>query len=80
VEPIDYQQWLVRQIFADRSLPHSLRVALERGLVPRQYLRAAWALLQSYPYPRQPQWSIPATPEDAPPSWDNVVRALDEDR
>jgi hypothetical protein len=32
------------------------------------------------PYPMKPKWSLPATPDDAPPFWDNVVRAYEEDR
>jgi hypothetical protein len=31
-------------------------------------------------YPRQPKWSLPATPDDESPSWHNVVRAYEEDR
>lgn len=31
-------------------------------------------------YPRRPKTGIPAVPDDAPPSWDNVVRAYEEDR
>ena len=30
--------------------------------------------------PRKPARSAPATRDDAPPSWDNAVRALEEDR
>jgi hypothetical protein len=32
------------------------------------------------PYPRKPKWSLPATADDTPPSWHNVVRAMEEDR
>jgi hypothetical protein len=41
------------------------------SLARRDYVR---------PYPHSPTWSLPARPDDASPSWDNVVRALEEDR
>lgn len=31
-------------------------------------------------YPLKPTWGIPGRSDDAPPSWDNVVRAYEEDR
>jgi hypothetical protein len=34
--------------------------------------------VEEEPYPRRPTWSLPAVPDDAPPSWDNVVRAYEE--
>jgi hypothetical protein len=43
----------------------------ERAEAARAYVR---------PYPHRPTWSLSARPDDAAPSWDNVVRALEEDR
>jgi hypothetical protein len=43
----------------------------ERAESARAYVR---------PYPHSPTWSLPARPDDAAPSWDDVVRAYEEDR
>jgi hypothetical protein len=63
-----------------RCLTHSLYEALRRGLVPPQMQKEARALLDSFPYPRRPTTAIPDRSEYHDPGWDDVVRALDEDR
>jgi hypothetical protein len=50
----------------------------ERRAWERERAEAARAYVR--PYPHSPTWSLPARPDDASPSWDNVVRALEEDR
>lgn len=73
--------YLLSRIF-EGSRPHSLYRALELGLVPDHYLDEAWAIVESLDkqYPRQPKTAIPARSLYNDPGWDNVIRALEEDR
>ena len=78
-----YEDWVVWALLRgprDPSVPHSLAEALRRGLVPPEYRQEAEAIVGSYPYPRRPSWSLPATPDETDPGWDNVVRAAEEDQ
>lgn len=38
--------------------PHSLYMALEKDLVPPEYMEEARRILNRCPYPREPSWSI----------------------
>jgi hypothetical protein len=62
--------------------PHSVAEALRRQLVPVEFLADAFKVLGQIEtdYSPCPHSSIPATRDDVPPSWDNVVRAYEEDR
>lgn len=73
------ERMLLRALFPRRTT-HSLLRALELGLVPEQFKEQAVAILKSYPYPRNPKWALPARSEYNNGGWDNVVRALEEDR
>jgi hypothetical protein len=70
---------LLNQIFGRQST-HSIAEALRLRLVPLEYVAEAIELVESFPYPRPPTWAVPARSLYNDPGWDNVVRALDEDR
>jgi hypothetical protein len=77
-------QCMIRVIFSasvDRSRPRSLFEAMRRGLIPPQHMAEAkkiMAMMDSRP--RKPKTALPARSAYNDPSWDNVVRALEEDR
>jgi hypothetical protein len=65
----------------DPHRPRSLAEALRRGLVPPRFMPEALAILRAYDArPRKPTWALPARSLYNDPGWDNVVRALEEDR
>ena len=65
-----------------RNPPRSIFRALQLGLVPEQYRKEAMAIIADLDkkYTRHPKWALPARSLYNDPGWDNVVRALDEDR
>jgi hypothetical protein len=73
---------ILRRLFSSqrKNRPNSLLVALQRGLVPPEFVSEAREILAGYPYPRTPRTALPARSEYNNPGWDNVVRALEEDR
>lgn len=78
-----YDDYLIRLLFKPKHggpRPHSLFRALQLGLVPGEYLEAAQAIVNGFPYPRRPSTGIPARSLYNDPSWDNVIRAYEEDR
>jgi hypothetical protein len=60
--------------------PGRIDPVYEREKRAREEGRAADERAYVRPYPHCPTWSLPARADDAAPSWDNVVRALEEDR
>ena len=64
--------------------PHSIYAALQHGLVPRIFLRQAWDIIANLEQrsPSRPSWAIPdrSWKYNSDPSWDNVVKAAEEDR
>lgn len=72
------EERVLKRAFGRR--PRSLAEALRRGLVPEHYLEEAWAIISKYPYPRRPRTALPARSLYNDASWDNVIRALEEDR
>lgn len=79
----EYLDNLMSRIFAPckaKDVPHSLYVALSKNLVPREFVEEAEKLVNSYPYPRKATTALPARSLYNDHSWDNVVRAAEEDR
>jgi hypothetical protein len=73
---------LLKLIYADgENQTYSVYEALRRNLVPKEHLEAALELLERLPYPRKPATVVSGRCAEEPgPSWDDAVRALEEDR
>ncbi len=84
---MDDTDLILRAVFAKKSSrgfpPHSLFEAWRRGWIPKPFMKEALEILRRLEseYPRKPTRAIPARglPYNDP-GWDNVVRALEEDR
>ena len=63
--------------------PHSIYQAIRLGLVPQRLMSEALEILEAIDrryFPHPPTWALPARSLYNDPGWDNVIRAMEEDR
>jgi hypothetical protein len=80
---VEWAEWIYGVIFdpPDPARPRSLLMAWQRGLIPDWAWPEAEAIMRELDdRPRKPRTGPKRRIGDSDPSWDDVIRAMKEDR